>query len=81
MNDFFRYLVAGVSLGSVYALVSVGFVTIYKATGVVNFAQGGFVMLGAYVAATLRMTLGLPFPIAIMGAMVAMALLGAVVAF
>lgn len=79
MNDFFRYLVAGVSLGSVYALVSVGFVTIYKATGVVNFAQGGFVMLGAYVAATLRMTLGLPFPIAIMGAMVAMALLGAVV--
>lgn len=79
MNDFFRYLVAGVSLGSVYALVSVGFVTIYKATGVVNFAQGGFVMLGAYVAATLRMTLGLPFPVAIMGAMVAMALLGAVV--
>lgn len=79
MNDFFRYLVAGVSLGSVYALVSVGFVTIYKATGVVNFAQGGFVMLGAYVAATLRMTVGLPFPVAILGAMVAMALLGAVV--
>jgi branched-chain amino acid transport system permease protein len=71
VNDFFRYLVAGVSLGSVYALVSVGFVTI-QGDGVVNFAQGGFVMLGAYVAATLRMTLGLPFPIAIMGAMVAM---------
>jgi branched-chain amino acid transport system permease protein len=43
VNDFLQFLVAGVALGAVYALVSIGFVTVYKATGVLNFAQGGFV--------------------------------------
>jgi branched-chain amino acid transport system permease protein len=77
VSDFLQFFVAGISLGAVYALVSVGFVTVYKATGVVNFAQGGFLLLGAYVASTLRMTLGLPFPLAVLGAMFAMAVLGA----
>jgi branched-chain amino acid transport system permease protein len=77
VSDFLQFLVAGVALGAVYALVSIGFVTIYKATGVLNFAQGGFVLLGAYVASTLRTTAGLPFALAVLGAMAAMALLGA----
>ncbi len=37
------------SVGSVYALVALGFVLIYKATGIINFAQGEFVLVGAYV--------------------------------
>lgn len=78
MSDFLQFVLAGVSLGAVYALVSIGFVTIYKATGVINFAQGGFVVLGAYVAHELRTAQGLPFWVAAIGAMVAMALLGAV---
>lgn len=77
MSDFLQFLVAGVALGAVYALVSIGFVTVYKATGVLNFAHGGFVLLGAYVASTLRVALGLPFALAVLGAMAAMALLGA----
>jgi branched-chain amino acid transport system permease protein len=78
MSDFLQFLIAGVSLGAVYALVSIGFVTIYKATGVLNFAQGGFVVLGAMVAHTLRIRLGLPFAVAVLGSMLALALLGAV---
>jgi len=77
VTDLLQLLVAGISLGAVYALVSIGFVTIYKATGVVNFAQGGFVLLGAYVAHTLRIVAGLPFWLAVAGSMVILALLGA----
>lgn len=77
MSDLLQLLVAGIALGAVYALVSIGFVTIYKATGVLNFAQGGFVVLGAYVAHELRIGLALPFWVAVAGAMAAMALLGA----
>jgi branched-chain amino acid transport system permease protein len=43
-----QILLAGLSLGSVYALTALGFVLIYRATNVVNFAQGEFLMLGAY---------------------------------
>ena len=48
MTDFLQFLVAGIAQGSIYALVALGFVVIYKATGVINFAQGALVMLGAY---------------------------------
>lgn len=77
MSDFLQFLIAGVSLGAVYALVSIGFVTIYKATGVINFAQGGLVLLGAMLAHTLRIRLELPFALAVLGAMLLMALVGA----
>ncbi len=77
MSDLLQLLIAGVSLGAIYALVSIGFVTIYKATGVLNFAQGGFVLLGAFVAHQLRMVYGLPFLLAVFGAMLTMGLVGA----
>lgn len=44
--DFFQFLVAGLSQGAIYALVAIGFSVIYRATNIVNFAQGEFVMLG-----------------------------------
>jgi branched-chain amino acid transport system permease protein len=77
LSDFLQFLIAGVSLGAVYALVSIGFVTIYKATGVLNFAQGGLVVLGAMLAHTLRIQLELPFALAVLGAMLLMAFVGA----
>ena len=43
-----QFLFAGLSIGGVYALVALGFVMIFRATNVVNFAQGEFSMLGAY---------------------------------
>jgi branched-chain amino acid transport system permease protein len=47
-----QLLVSGLAFGSIYALVALGFVLIYNAVGVVNFAQGEFVMFPAYVAVT-----------------------------
>lgn len=48
-----QFLFAGLAIGSVYALVALGFVMIFRATNVVNFAQGEFAMLGAYAMVTL----------------------------
>jgi branched-chain amino acid transport system permease protein len=49
MTDFAQYLLAGLALGSVYALICLAFVVVYRATGVVNFSQGGLVVFGAYM--------------------------------
>ena len=49
-EQLFQFLVTGVTIGAVYALVGLGFALIYNASDVVNFAQGEFVMLGAMIA-------------------------------
>jgi len=51
MGFFFLLLVAGLFTGMVYALVALGFVLIYKASGAINFAQGEFVMFGGFLTA------------------------------
>jgi branched-chain amino acid transport system permease protein len=79
MTDFLQLCFAGLALGSLYALVALGFVVIYKATGVINFAQGGLVLLGAYLTYNFNATWGVPFFAAIPMAMLACALVGAAV--
>ncbi len=76
MTKFLELVVAGVANGAQYALVALGFVIIYRATGVINFAQGGFVVLGAYFAYDFHVTLGLPFYLSLVLAMAAGALVG-----
>ena len=49
MEFFLQLAINGVVVGSIYALVALGFVIIYKSSGVLNFAQGEFLLLGAYV--------------------------------
>lgn len=49
----FEVLVTGVGVGALYALVAIGFSLIYKVTGVLNFAQGQFALLGAYMVVVL----------------------------
>jgi branched-chain amino acid transport system permease protein len=75
MTFYLQLAVAGIAVGSVYALIAIGIVLIYKCSGVVNFAQGAFVMLGAYFTFALT-RLGLPPVAAVIGAMLAMALVG-----
>ncbi len=58
---FVQLIVQGLVTGSVYALVALGFVLIYKATGVINFAQGEFVLAGAYICLWLVTAHALPF--------------------
>ena len=70
-------LVRGVGLGSTYALLAVGFVIIYRATDVVNFAQPALMILGAYFTALYVHNAGLPFPLAVVAAMATMAVIGA----
>ncbi len=59
MSRFVALLAAGIASGSIYALVALGFVLIYKATGVINFAQGDLATLGAYLAFWAASTHGL----------------------
>lgn len=75
-TELFQYLAAGLALGARYALVALGFVVIYKATGVINFAQGSFVALGAYFTYNAHVTWGLPFAVSVVIAMVLSALVG-----
>ena len=58
-------VVKGLALGSVYALVALGFVVVFKATGVINFAQGALLLLGAYLTSAAAVGWGLPFPLAV----------------
>ena len=59
MTDFFQFLVAGISQGSIYALVALGFSLIYRSTNIINFAQGEFVMLGG-LGTAVGLTWGMP---------------------
>jgi len=56
-----QFLVTGLAMGSIYALVALGYVTIYRASRVVNMAQGSFVMLGAFFCFSLLSQAGLPY--------------------
>jgi branched-chain amino acid transport system permease protein len=69
-----QYLLSGITKGSIYAVVAIGFNLIYSATGIINFAQGEFVMLGGMVAVTLA--LYVPLPVAVAGAVAIVALAG-----
>lgn len=72
-----QYLVAGLTYGAIYAVVAIGFNIVYSATGIINFAQGEFVMLGGMIAVALSRSM--PLPLAVAGAVVATAAVGALV--
>ena len=74
---FLQYLVAGLTYGTIYAIVAIGFNIIYNTTGIINFAQGEFVMLGGMTAVTLHERL--PLPAAIAGAVLATVAVGALI--
>jgi branched-chain amino acid transport system permease protein len=74
--EVLQLLISGVSQGCVYGLIALGFVLIYKATEMVNFAQGDVMMLGAFVAVTLINLMELPFIWGFLGTLGFMALVG-----
>lgn len=77
--EVFQLLVSGISQGCVYGLIALGFVLIYKATEMVNFAQGDMMMLGAYIAFTYINLWGLPFFWGFLATVLTMALIGIVI--
>jgi branched-chain amino acid transport system permease protein len=72
---FIQLLLAGLALGSIYALVALGFVVIYRSSAVFNFAHGEFLMIGAFLMITL-VAAGVPWIGALAITMVATGLLG-----
>jgi len=77
-DQFVQYLMSGLTQGSIYALIGLGFTIIYAVTRIINFAQGEFVMLGGMLSYVLAVKEGLSMPLAIIIAVLAAAAVGAV---
>jgi branched-chain amino acid transport system permease protein len=75
MAEFFQFLMSGLTVGAVYALVALGFTLVYNASDVINFAQGEFVMLGGMVTVFVAAA-GVPLPLAALIAVVAAVAVG-----
>jgi branched-chain amino acid transport system permease protein len=75
LAELLQFLISGITIGAIYALVGLGFSLIYNASNVINFAQGEFVMLGGMTTFAL-MSAGIALPLAILGAVAVAALVG-----
>jgi len=75
MQTILQLFIDGLAMGSIYALVALGFVLVYVAVNVVNFAQGDFLMVGAFISLSLYSS-GLPIWFALIAAVLVMGLFG-----
>jgi branched-chain amino acid transport system permease protein len=75
-SQILQYVITGITVGSIYALMALGFNIIYSATDIINFAQGEFVMYGGMIMITLVHTRGLPLPVAFVATVAAVSIIG-----
>ena len=78
---FLNYLVSGVSLGSVYAIIALGYTMVYGIAKMLNFAHGDVIMIGAYTAFFATLSHGMPAPVAVAAAMLLCMVLGMTIEF
>jgi branched-chain amino acid transport system permease protein len=78
MSDFMQFLFSGLTRGSIYGLVGIGFALIYRSSHVINFAQGEFVMLGG-MSTVFLLAAGMPLPIAAAAAILIAIVVGMVI--
>jgi branched-chain amino acid transport system permease protein len=78
LDQFVQYLISGLTQGSIYALIGLGFTIVYAVTRIINFAQGEFVMLGGMLSFTLISSAGIPLVPAIMLSILISAAVGAI---
>jgi len=76
MVEILQYIFSGITVGSIYGLIAVGFCIVYNATEVINFSQGEFVMLGGMIGAVVFKAWGLPLPLVFLLSVAACFLLG-----
>ncbi len=76
-DQFVQYLISGVTQGSIYALIGLGFTIIYAVTKIINFAQGEFVMLGGLLSFTLAHSAGLPLAPSLIVSVIGTTIVGA----
>lgn len=74
--SFVQYLISGLSLGSVYALIALGYTMVYGIAKMLNFAHGDVIMIGAFTTYTICNTMGLPPVAGVIAAVVICTLLG-----
>ena len=77
--SFINYLINGVSLGSVYAIIALGYTMVYGIAKMLNFAQGDIIMIGSYVVFVTVSSMGLPPVLGVLLAVAACTLLGVVI--
>ncbi len=77
--EFVSYLVSGISLGSIYALIALGYTMVYGIAKMLNFAHGDIIMIGAYIIYTLSTTAGVPPVVSVLCSIVACAVMGVVI--
>ena len=77
--EFLSYLISGVSLGSVYAIIALGYTMVYGIAKMLNFAHGDVIMVGGYVSMLAMSSLGLPWWLGVLLAMVVCTVLGVVI--
>jgi branched-chain amino acid transport system permease protein len=65
-HQILQYFLSGLSTGAIYAIIGIGFAIIYNSTGIINFAQGEFVMLGGMMTFYVLTKFNLPLPVAIL---------------
>ena len=79
LTHLLQVLVSGVGVGCIYGLIGIGFCVIYNASGIVNFAQGAFVMLGGVITQVLLTRAGMPLVLAAIVAIALVAAMGVVI--
>ena len=77
--EFLSYLISGISLGSVYAIIALGYTMVYGIAKMLNFAHGDVIMIGGYVSFCAMFYLGLPNILAVLMAVVVCTVLGIVI--
>lgn len=76
MIQFFSYLINGIGLGSVYAIIALGYSMVYGIAKMLNFAHGDIIMVGAYIAFCASQYGGFPAPVALLAAVAVCTILG-----
>ena len=77
--EFLSYLISGISLGSVYAIIALGYTMIYGIAKMLNFAHGDLIMVGGYISLLAMSALNLPWWLAVLLAMLVCTVLGIVI--
>ena len=77
--EFLSYLISGISLGSVYAIIALGYTMVYGIAKMLNFAHGDVIMVGGYVSLMAVSSWGLPAWAAVLVAMVVCTVLGVII--
>ena len=81
MTHFIQTLISGLSLGSIYALIALGYTMVYGIAKMLNFAHGDIIMIGAYAGIIAVAQMGLPPLIAVLLSILICALLGVLIEF